>query len=336
MGLEFGIFNGALSGTLETYYKKGTDQIVSKQISPTTGANKVSINDGTIINKGWELALNSTIINNKNFQWSVAANTSKNSNTITNAGTPLALTVDDYLDGRLVMNDRPVNSFYSYKFKGLDANGLPTFNNFNEKDEEGNMLVNSQSEAFERIFEYSGKREADLTGGFSNSLTYKGVSLNATFAFSIGNKVRLNDLYKSAGQSLPFPQQNMSSEFVNRWKTYGDEKITNIPALSDDPLLLTNREYVVANNMWEMYNKSNIRVVDGSFLRCTNMTLGYSIKSVVCEKIGLKALDISATVTNLFIIKDSALKGRDPEQMAFGSGVIPPQRQYSMRLSLEF
>jgi hypothetical protein len=128
----------------------------------------------------------------------------------------------------------------------------------------------------------------------------------------------------------------MSSEFVNRWKYSGDENITDIPALSDDPLLLTNREYVIANNMWEMYNKSNLRVVDGSFLRCTNMTLGYNLKSDVCNRLGVKTLSLSATVTNLFIIKDSALKGRDPEQMAFGSGVIPPQRQYSMRLSVNF
>jgi len=338
MGFDFGFFDGRFSGTLETYYKKGTDQIVSKQISPTCGVNKVAINDGTIINKGWELSLSGAIIRNKDLRWNLSINTSKNNNKITNAGTPLALTMNDYIEGKICRNGRPVNSFYSYKFNGLDRNGLPTFEDFNEKDEDGNMLVNSQSEAFDRIFEYSGKREADVTGGFSNYINYKGFSLNTIFAFSLGNKIRLNDLYKSSGQSLPFPQQNMSSEFVNRWKKAGDEEFTNIPSLSDDALLIStgSREYPIANNKWEMYNKSNLRVVDGSFLRCTNMTLGYSIKQKFCEKLHLKTLKISATVTNLFIIKDTALKGRDPEQLSFGAGSIPPQRQYSLRLSLNF
>ena len=61
-----------------------------------------------------------------------------------------------------------------------------------------------------------GKREPDLTGGFSSSIKYKNFTLNALFSFAFGNKVWLNNLYNESGQALPFPQQNMSREFVNR------------------------------------------------------------------------------------------------------------------------
>ena len=57
-----------------------------------------------------------------------------------------------------------------------------------------------------------------LTEDFRLISVFKGFTLNALFAFSVGKKVRLNNLYESTGQMLPLPQQNMSDEFVNRWR----------------------------------------------------------------------------------------------------------------------
>ena len=200
------------------------------------------------------------------------------------------------------------------------------------------MLVKNQQEAYNRIFVFSGKREPDLSGGLSTAFSYKNFSLNAIFAFNIGNKVRLNNLYESDGQRLPFPQQNMSDEFVNRWRKAGDEKYTNIPVLSQDPLVIGeyDRNYPIAANQWEMYNKSDLRVVDGSFLRCRSISLGYTFDKSICEKLKVKGLNVSFSASNLFVIKDSDLKGRDPEQATLGSGSIPPQSQYSLRASINF
>jgi len=83
-----------------------------------------------------------------------------------NAGNS-AVTWQDYIDGTLVSNGHAVNSFYSYKFDKLDSEGYPVFKDVNEKDEDGNAVVHSQQEMFDRAFVYSGKREADLNGGFS-------------------------------------------------------------------------------------------------------------------------------------------------------------------------
>lgn len=80
-----------------------------------------------------------------------------------------------------------------------------------------------------------GSREPDLSGGLSADFRYKRFSLSSTFAFNLGHKVRLNNLYV-ANQTLPYPQQNMSTEYVNRWRKPGDEDRTNIPRLSDDAL----------------------------------------------------------------------------------------------------
>src|SRR3712207_7146222 len=63
------------------------------------------------------------------------------------------------------------------------------------------------------------------------------------FSFNLGNKIRLNELYTATGQALPFPQQNMSNEFVDRWQKPGDEAITNIPVLSDNDLRFRSEEH---------------------------------------------------------------------------------------------
>ena len=335
IAVDWAFWNNRINGSLDVYYKKGVDQVVTKNVAPSTGASSVSINDGDVENRGWDLAVSVVPIQTKDWMWSMSFNTGKNYNKVLNAGNS-AVTWQDYISGTLVSNGRAVNSFYSYKFDKLDAQGLPTFKDTNEKDENGNALVHSQQEMYDRAFVYSGKREPDLTGGFSTYLKYKNITFNALFSFSFGNNIRLNDLYESAMQSLPYPDQNMSSEFVNRWREPGDEEWTNIPALSDKSLSIDNKDvtYRIADNKWDMYNKSDIRVVSGSFLRCRSMSIRYDLKREWLKPIYLKGASVSFDAGNVFVIKDKALKGRDPEQIGFGSRSIPPQRSYSLRFNI--
>lgn len=150
--------------------------------------------------------------------------------------------------------------------------------------------------------------------------------------------MRLNDLYESSGQRLPFPDQNMSSEFTNRWRKPGDENITNIPVLSSDALTIRESDvkYRIADNKWDMYNKSDLRVVSGSFLRCRSISIRYDFFKEWVNKLKLNSASISFDMGNVFVIKDKALQGRDPEQIGLGSRSIPPQRTYSFRLNVSF
>ena len=338
LGMDLSFFNNKISGAVELYKKIGEDQIVTKTITTTNGAEHVAINEGTLENKGWEITINAKLIDNKDYKWGLSFNTAKNYNKVTDAGNPVNITYSDYLEGTLIRNGQALNSFYSYQFGGLDHNGYPTFINYEEKDEEGNYLVKNQQEAFDRILVFSGKREPDLSGGFSSYFNYKNLSFSAIFAFNIGNKLRLNNLYKAEGQKLPYPQQNMSKEYTKRWKNPGDEKITDIPTLSQDGLIINEkaRKYRIASSKWEMYNNSDLRVVDGSFLRCRSISMTYGFNKEFCKKLRINALNLSLSASNIFVLKDRALEGRDPEQVTFGAGSIPPQRTYSLRLSANF
>lgn len=335
IAIDWAFWNNRIYGSLDVYYKKGVDQVVTKNVAPSTGASSVSINDGDVENKGWDLAVSFVPIQTRDWMWSLSFNTGKNYNKVLNAGNS-AITWQDYIAGTLVSNGNAINSFYSYKFDKLDDQGFPTFKDINEKDEEGNAVVHSLQEMYDRAFVLSGKREPDLTGGFSTYLKYKNITFNALFSFSFGNKMRLNDLYESSGQRLPYPDQNMSSEFVNRWREPGDEDRTIIPVLSDKSLQINDKDvtYRIADNGWDMYNKSDIRVVSGSFLRCRSMSIRYDFKREWLKPVYLKGASVSFDMGNVFVIKDKALKGRDPEQIGFGSRSVPPQRSYSLRFNI--
>ncbi len=354
LGINFVILEGLLDITAETYYKKGKDQIVSKSITSTNGANQVSINEGNINNKGWELSVRVNPLRHKDYGISISFNTSKVYNKVTNAGDPENITYTNYVDGSIISNGKPVNTFYSYRFDKLDANGLPTFKNYNEQYTEdgnghkaGDFIVNSYEEAYQRTFVSMGSREPDLSGGFTADFRYKRFSLSSIFAFNLGHKVRLNNLY-TAGQTLPRPSQNMSNEYVNRWRKPGDEAHTNIPVLSQEALNIVRWDpgyakysnlqlrYPIAESLWQMYNNSDLRTVSSSFLRCTNISLNYRFPEEWCKHLYLNSLNVGFSVSNPFVIKSKDLKGRDPEQIQMGARSIPPQQVYSFRLSFNF
>ncbi len=329
LALEFAFFNNRINGYAEFYMKKGKDQVITKQVSTVSGKKDVSINGGNVENKGWEFTLSGTPIKTKYFTWGLSLNMYQNYNKVTSKHQTQTYNYKDYLQGNLIMESKPLDGFYSYKFDGLDQDGLPMFKDIDEPD------GISKEEMFAKAFVYSGKRVADFNGGFSTYFSYKGLTLNALFAFSIGKKVRLNNLYESFGQTLPLPQQNMSNEFVNRWQKDKNEN-TNIPALSDLSLAYSDmdRKYIISNNKWEMYNNADLRVVSGNFLRMRNLSLSYNLPKNIYKNSGISSINLRIEAGNLFVWKNKKLRGQDPEQITLGSGTVPPTKNFTFGLNI--
>lgn len=151
----------------------------------------------------------------------------------------------------------------------LNDKGLPTFYGESESDETGKKVINSQEEAYAAAFVYAGRREPTFAGGFSTDLRYKRFSLNALFSFALGNNVRLTT-------SICRPDKHCLSLNricrANLWIVGArkEMRIIRIFRLCPMTIWLTTyeRKYPIANNRWDMYNKSDLRVVSGDFLRC--------------------------------------------------------------------
>ncbi len=87
--------------------------------------------------------------------------------------------------------------------------------------------------------------------------------------------------------------------------------------LSDKSLQINDKAvtYRIADNGWDMYNKSDIRVVSGSFLRCRSMSVRYDFKCEWLKPIYLKGASVILMLVMFCHQKIKSLKGRDPEQI---------------------
>ena len=121
----------------------------------------------------------------------------------------------------------PVNSLFSYDFRGLNEDGVPTF--INEAGELTSTDINFQeTERFDNLV-YSGPSEPTDVGSFGNIFQYKGLRLNVFITYSFGNVVRLDPVFSSIYNDL----DAMPREFRNRWMRPGDENHTDIPVIAN-------------------------------------------------------------------------------------------------------
>ena len=191
-----------------------------------------------------------------------------------------------------------------------------------------------------------GSRLPTVSGGFMNNVRYKNLNLSLGWSYKLGSKRRMPRLYKTNGQTLPNPDQNIASIYLNRWKSAGDENITNIPSLSSSQLEVINDpnkirddnryygDYLPGRNLWQMYDDSDLRVVKGDYLRLRSISLSYSLPKNVITKYGLQAASIRCQVQNVFVLKDKKLKGLDPEQQSAAAMPIPTT--YNLGFDISF
>lgn len=85
-GLDFGLFNSRLSGTLDVYQKKTTDLLISRTLPGSAGFASTYYNQGSMKNNGVELSLNAQIIDKKDWKWSVSGNIGFNKSEIAELG----------------------------------------------------------------------------------------------------------------------------------------------------------------------------------------------------------------------------------------------------------
>ena len=134
---------------------------------------------------------------------------------------------------------------------------------------------------------------------------------------------------------------------MKRWQRSGDEKHTNIPGL------LPNSEYAstlrpwwktgnnnsinFADNIWQMYDNSDIRTVSGNYLKLQSFVFNYTLPDEFCKKLLLKSAYIGVSGSNLFTICSSKLKGQDPTQSGTTDQLnLSIRPSYSVNLGVTF
>ena len=331
LGLDLALFGITMNFE---YYRRNSNAIIRQDIAQEYGMSTMPLNGGLISNSGLEVTLNFTPIRTNDIAWTIGVNAGKNWNeSSSDDRTAKAdeLTHTDFLNGssdRPLKKGYPLSAFWSYKFTGLNGtNGYPTFKDATYDDVDGNGSVDPTT-----FLVYSGQSEPDFSGGFNTRLRWKNFNIGMDFAVALGAKKRLPNPYSTFTYGkMPDIFSNLSKELNDRWKQPGDEAHTNIPGLytSVRDLYNLNLPNGLYDNIYSMWVQSDVRVASASFLRCTQLSLSYTLPRTLCQKIGLSRIQLSANINNLFVIASDDWKGYDPE---LGYSIQP--RIYSVGLSL--
>ncbi|WP_287030707.1 SusC/RagA family TonB-linked outer membrane protein [Butyricimonas sp.] len=348
-GLEVGFFKSRLSMEFSVYSKKTTDCFTTVRVSSVNGVSGHSyiMNGGDLNNSGYSISLSATPVKTKDFQWKFSTYYSGNFNKV-KTGSVESYTLADYLNGTALVDGIAVGSFYSYKFLGLNpSNGTPMFDDYN--DRQHLLKYKTLEETVLMTMKKSGQRDPIFSGNFSNSFTYKNLSLSMNLSYSIGSKVRLFPLYSPVLSGVS-SEMNVRKEFLNRWMAPGDEQYTNIPVIMSpaDPEYMKYISHFsgtqvsishiqnFASNVWNMYDNSDLRVVSGSYLKCSSMTLRYNIAPEWLKKTPFSNLSLSLNALNLFTISAKELKGQDPSQAGFAKPNLSVRPSYTFQFNVTF
>ena len=322
LGFDLMLWGNRLNLTIDYYYKKTTDAIVDKAIPYEYGTLSMPINSGTIENKGIEVALVANLIKTKDFVWGFSINYAKNLNKIKRADIQ-NITWMDAVKGNLFVEKHPVSGFWAFDYEHLDDKGLPVF----ACEEEGAL-----SDYILDNMKYMGKLDPDFTGGFTTQFRYRGLSLSASFNVQIGGKKFLAPLVKSRWGMLS-AYENSTNEYTKRWREPGDEEKTDIPGIKalEGWLYYPDRTQMITR--MDAYNNSDLRVVKASFLKCNSIQIGYIFPKNIIQKLHVKGLSLSGTISQPFQIVSKDFRGRDPE---VATGAQPIVSSYTLNLNLSF
>lgn len=334
-GLTFSLFKRRLQMETSVYYKRTKDTFLTKQISTVNGLEEYVVNSGDVKNSGYSIAATIIPVETRDFNWILATSFSNVFNKVETLPGAEQFELNNFLNGTALVKGKPVGTFYSYKFVGLNpTNGYPIFDDMQERQEELEGLT--KYDVYTRVLKATGNREPTMSGSINNTLRYKNWRLNMNLAYSLGSKVRLFKLFDS---NTFLPENNVRREFVKRWRKTGDEKNTVIPAPN---CYLTHYSSsgekipTIANNSLDMYNYSDIRVVSGNYLKCSTMSLTYEFPMEKLERIKLSRLALNLSATNLFTICSSKLKGQAPQQSGFAEIQLTDRPTYTVGVSVSF
>lgn len=341
-GMDLSLFHSRLDVSVDYYINSSKDLLLDVNIDPSYGFSTQTQNVGKTKNTGIEVQVNAALIRNpKGFNWNASFNLSHNVNKVVAlgpgqkeslVGPAYQVTANDYIlrvgqpvgmmygmvaDGFYTVNDFNYNaatSAYTLKPGVVDNSPIigaplqPGSIKFKDLNGDGKVDLNNDRTVI-------GNPNPKLTGGLSQTFTYKGwdMSIFANFMYGFdvynANRIEFTNAYS--------PNSNQLAIMVDRWRTVDPSNgkllqwVSNGVTYGVAPDVLSS---VNANaKMWiplsgnGAFNTTSFAIEDGSFLRLNNVTIGYTFP----VKKRISKLRVYATGNNLAIL--TKYSGYDPE-----------------------
>ena len=368
IGLDFTLFRGAINGSVEYYYNSTKDLLINFPVSGS-GYKYQYRNLGETQNKGVEVSLTWNAINKKNYGLTISGNIGFNKNEVVDLGSLTEYSASSGWASTTIQGDyvvkpgRPVGEIYGYKVAGrYEVSDFEDYTASGDKwvlksgvasdasvigssylrpgalklvDTNGDGVVNSND------IDVIGDTNPTASGGFAINARAYGFDLSANFTYSIGNKVyNANKIEYTTSYQYYFRNMLDIMEAGERWTNL--DPVTGL--ITNDA---TRLEELNANTtMWSPYTGNVLTdwaIEDGSFLRLSTLTLGYTLPKDLLKRIGISNLRLYTTCYNVFCL--TGYSGFDPEvstrnKTALTPGVdysaYPKSRQFVIGLNLNF
>ncbi|HEX5153029.1 MAG TPA: TonB-dependent receptor [Parafilimonas sp.] len=351
VGADVGFLKNKITVVFDYYNRKTSDLLTNLLLPSYTGFNSIRTNNGTFQNKGYEFAVNATLLNQPNgFRIDFGANASYVKNKILqlpyngqDKNRQGGLQIYDAKTNSVVwvgglQEGQPLGNIYAFKQLGifnseeeiaktagnrvdLVANiGGPNSNygsgkitpgDVNWLDADNNDTIDSRDQV------YVGNIFPKWTGGFNINVSYKGFTLYTRFEFALGHTI-YNDLVARTLGQYQGTFNNIDWQ-KNAWSPTNTQ--TDIPKVyyADQ---LGKKNYTRINNANPNLNSNNSRFYEkGDYLASREITLSYDFsKSILAGTKVLSGARIYVSANNLFYITN--FSGPSPEPPVNTSGVI--------------
>ncbi|TRX60892.1 TonB-dependent receptor [Fulvivirga sp. M361] len=327
LGLDFGVFDNRVSGSVEYYRTETTDLLTDISLGGTSGFSSTITNGGESRNSGVELLFSGDVLKSKDFSWNITTVFTKNKNEIIQTGI-----VD--------VEGEPKDDLGKRRFVGQPINVLRTyiFDGIFQTDEEalasaqgtlGDTVTPFQSETTLtagsiRLKDVNGDgviddddnvvigRDPDWFASISSTLRYKNFELLADL-YIVEGATRFNPYLSSFNQGGTL-QSVRNGIKVNYWTPENPSNTHPRPNFGGAPA-----------------NISSLGVSDASYVRLRTLSLSYDLSQQVLTKLKMSGARVYITASNLFTITD--YKSYSPEN---NPGDFPDTKSMTLgvRLSL--
>lgn len=296
VGLSAAILDRRVSFDVNYWVKNTSGLLANVPLPLTTGFASVSRNVGEMKNTGVDLQINTVNIERNDFSWTTSFNIGFLRNEVISLPENRDAEGRNFLAGstaqRAIVGETQ-NSFYLIRYSGID----PATGDAQWLTRDGELT--SSPTANDRIV--VGSAIPKFTGGFTNSLRFKGFDLNAIFSFSYGNFVLIDGLRFTENMGGTF---NKSSDLLNYWRQPGDQAFA--------PRLDSRTAGPGGFNQLSTFQLQN-----GSFLRLRTLSLGYNVPASLLKKIGvINSVRVYTMAQNILTVMDKDFRGPDPEVSA--------------------
>ena len=344
-GLDFGFFNQRLTISPEFYINRSSNLLLNAKLPTSSGYDSMVINAGETENKGIDLTINSTNIMTKDFTWNTAVTLSHNKNSVKKlTGEDVQLWEASFgynQNTHIIGVNQPLGQMYGYVTDGLyqvsDFDYDEATKTYTLKD--GVPYSGKKTDVKPGMWKFKnvdGSEDNKITendktvignaypkfyGGINNTFTYKDFDLSIFLTYSFGNDVFNATKLTNTKTALQNKNVLDIANSSNRWVVVNKkgELITDPQEMAD-----INKGKTVAavfdNEIGDTYIHS-WAVEDGSYLKLSNITLGYTFPRKMLNKIGISKLRLYATGSNL--LTWTKYTGFDPEVSTMGSGLTP-------------